>query len=136
MSEENPFLTFTDADLSAALLRAVRNIGILAAVGAPVFWIASGWQTACLYLVGASLSAAGVYESHRLIGVINAKLDNQQSSRSTSLVISLFLLRLMIAAAVLYVTLRCLHGSVYAIVAGLALAVVALSIEAVKLTRT
>ncbi len=132
---ENPFLTFTDADLSAALFRAVRNIGILTLIGVPVIWIISGWQSAALFLVGATISAGGIYESRRLIRVVNAKLDNQRSPRSTGFVIAMFLLRLCIAGAALYVSLRCLHGAVYAIIAGLALAMVALSIESVLLTR-
>ncbi|AXC14496.1 hypothetical protein ACPOL_5242 [Acidisarcina polymorpha] len=134
-NDTNPFLNFTDADLSAALFRAIRMIGILALVGLPVLWFFSGWQTACLFLVGAAISAAGVYESHRLIGVVNARLDNQKSPRSTSVVLAMFLLRLVIAGGVLYVSLRCLHGSVYGVIAGLVLAVIALSVEAVKLTR-
>lgn len=136
MSNENPFLTFTDADLSAALLRAIRNIGILTLVGAPIIWIASGWQSAALFLVGAAISAGGIYESRRLIRVVNAKLDNQKSPGSTGFAIAMFLLRLFIAGAILYASLRCLHGAVYAIIAGLALAMVALSIEAVLLTRS
>jgi hypothetical protein len=134
MPEENPFLTFTDADLSAALFRAIRNVGILTLIGIPI-WLASGWQSAALFLVGAAISAGGIYESRRLIRVVNAKLDNQRSPRSTGFVIAMFLLRLCIAGAALYVSLRCLHGAVYAIIAGLALAMVALSIEAVLLTR-
>jgi hypothetical protein len=38
-------------------------------------------------------------------------------------------------AGILYVSLRCLNGSVYALVAGIGLAVVALSIEAIRLLR-
>lgn len=136
MPDDNPFLTFTDDDLRAALLRAVRNIGLLALVGAPIIWIASGWQSAALFLVGAALSAGGVFESRRLIRVINAKLDKQRLSGSTGLVIVLFFLRLAIAAGALYVSLKCFHGSVYALVAGLVLAIVALSVEAVLLTRS
>jgi hypothetical protein len=135
MPDENAFLALTDADLKAALFRAMRTIGILALVGAPVILFFSGWQSACLFLVGAAISAAGVYESQRLIGLVNAKLDNQRSPRSTGLVLALFFLRLAIAGAVLYVSLRCLNGSVYAIVAGLALAIVALSIEVIRLSR-
>lgn len=135
MPDENPFLTLTDADLSATLFRAIRDVGLLALVGLPIVWIASGWQSAGLFLVGAAISAGGIYESRRLIRVVNAKLDNQKSPQSTGLVIGMFLLRLLIAGGLLYVSLRWLNGSVYSIIAGLALAVVALSIEAVLLTR-
>ncbi len=132
---ENPFLAFTDADLSDALFRAIRNVGLLSVVGLPVIWIISGWQSAALFLVGAAISAGGIYESRRLIRVVNAKLDNQRSPQSTGFVIAMFLLRLFIAGGVLYVTLRWLNGAVYSIIAGLALAIVSLSIEAVLLTR-
>lgn len=135
MPEENSLLALTDADLKAALFRAIWTIGVLALIGAVVVLYFSGWQSACLFLIGAAISAAGVYESHRLIGLVNAKLDNQKSPRSTGLVLALFFLRLAIAGAVLYVSLRCLNGSAYAIIAGLALAVVALSFEVVRLAR-
>jgi hypothetical protein len=104
-------------------------------IGLPVIWIVSGWQTACLFLVGAALSAGGVLESQRLIRIVNARLDGQRASGSTGLVLAMFFLRVGIAAAVLYVSLRCLHGSVYGLIAGLVLAMIALSFEAVKLTR-
>lgn len=132
---DNPFVNFTDADLSAALLRAVRTIAILALVGVLITWIVSGWQTAALFTIGALLSAAGVYESRRLIALVNAKLDRQKTSGSAALVVATFFLRVAIAAAVLYVSLRCLHGSVYGMIAGLSLAIVALSLEVIKLTR-
>ena len=135
MPDENPFLTFTDADLSAALLRAVRNIGWMALAGIPIIWIISGWHSAALFLVGAAISAGGIYESRRLIRVVNAKLDKQRSPISTGFVVAMFLLRLFIAGGVLYVSLRWLNGAVYSIIAGLALAIVALSIEAVQVTR-
>jgi hypothetical protein len=135
MSEENSLLALTDADLKTALFRAIRTIGVLALIGVAVVLFLSGWQSACLFAIGAAISAAGVYESHRLIGLVNARLDNQKSPRSTGLVLAFFFLRLAIAGAVLYVSLRCLHGAVYAMIAGLALAVVALSFEVVRLAR-
>jgi hypothetical protein len=46
-----------------------------------------------------------------------------------------FFLRLILAGVVLYVSLRSLHGSIYALCAGLGLAVVALTIESVRLLR-
>src|SRR5277367_3744546 len=131
----NPFLNFTDADLSAALFHAIRTITILALVGVLVILLISGWQTAALFAIGALLSAAGIYESRRLIAIVNAKLDRQKTSGSTALVIAMFFLRVAIAAAVLYVSLRCLHGSVYGMIAGLSLAIIALTQEVIKLTK-
>jgi hypothetical protein len=132
---EHPLVAFTDADLSALLFRAVRDVGALALVGVAAIWIASGWQSAALFLVGAGISAGGIYESRRLIRVVNAKLDNQRSPRSTGFVVAMFFLRLFLAGAILYTCLRYLHGAAYAIVAGLALAILALSAEAVLLVR-
>jgi len=136
MTDENPLLALTDADLKAALFHAIWTIGILALIAAPVILFFSGWQSACLFLVGAAISAAGVYESQRLVALVNAKLDNQKAPRSTGAVLAMFFLRLTIAGAVLYVSLRCLNGSAYAMIAGLALAIVALSVEVVKLARS
>jgi Na+/H+-translocating membrane pyrophosphatase len=133
MPDANAFLALTDADLKAALFRAIRTIGILALVAAPVILFFSGWQSAVLFLVGAAISAAGVYESQRLVALVNAKLDDQRPPRSTAATLAMFFLRLTIAGAVLYVSLRCLNGSAYAMIAGLALAIVALSVEVVKL---
>jgi len=136
MTDEDAFLALTDADLKVALFRAIRTVGILAVVGALAILVLSGWPSACLFLVGAAISAAGVYESQRLVALVNAKLDNQRSPRSAGAVLAMFFLRLAIAGAVLYVSLRCLNGSAYAMIAGLALAIVALSVEVVKLARS
>jgi hypothetical protein len=47
-----------------------------------------------------------------------------------------FFLRLLGALALLYVSLKFLHGSVYALIAGLALGVFALTIEGLKLLKS
>jgi len=48
----------------------------------------------------------------------------------------MFFLRLGIAALIIYVSLRCFHGSLYALLTGLGLAVVALTIEALRVLRS
>jgi hypothetical protein len=135
LSEPNAFLEFTDADLKAAMYRAMRTIAVLAVILALVITIAMGWRSGILLIVGAVVSASGVYEWQRLIGVVNARLDNAQNPRSAGPVVAMFFLRLLFAAGLVYVSLKCFHGSIYALVAGLALAVVGLSIEAVRLVR-
>lgn len=135
MSEPNAFLEFTDADLKAALQRTLRTIALLAAVLAAVVSIAAGWQSGALLIVGAIVSASGVYEWQRLIGVVNARLDNARNPRPAGPVVAMFFLRLLLAAGLVYVSLKCFHGSIYALIAGLALAVIGLSIEAVRLVR-
>jgi hypothetical protein len=136
MTDANSILNFSDADLKASLRRTMRLIAILALLGVIVLAIAAGWQTAALFAAGALVSATGVYEWQQLIGLINAKLDNQQAPRSTGFVLSMFFLRLGIAALIIYASLRCFHGSLYALLAGLGLVVIALTVEALRLVRS
>lgn len=135
MTESNAFLEFTDADLKAALHRTLGTIAVLAAVLFAVVSLVAGWRSGVLLIVGAIVSASGVYEWQRLISVVNARLDNAQSPRGAGPVVAMFFLRLLIVAVLVYVSLKCFHGSIYALVAGLALAVVGLSIEALRLLR-
>lgn len=135
MTETNSLLNFSDADLRTSMRRALQLVAALAVVGVVVFAVAAGWQTAALFAAGAVVSATGLYEWQQLIGVINARLDNQKAPRSTGFTVTMFLLRLGIAGVIVYASLRYLHGSLYALVAGLGLAVVALTVEAVRLVR-
>ncbi len=122
------------------MLRALRLVLVLAAAGAAVLWAWLGWQTAALLVAGAAVSASGLWEWQKLIGAINARLDAsasgpapEGSTGSTGRVLLGFLLRLLVAGLVLYGSLRCFHGSVYALVAGLGLAAFALAVEAMRL---
>ncbi len=134
-STGNPFLDFTDAHLKAAMLRALRLVAILAAVAFVALLATMGWQTAMLLLAGAVVSASGLWEWQKLIGVINARLDNAQGGPGSTRVVLGFFLRLIVAGLVLYGSLRCFHGSIYALVGGLGLAAFALGVEAVRLVR-
>lgn len=137
MSESsNPFLDFNDADLKTALQRAFKTTAILGAVLAVVLAVAFGWQTGALLLSGAVISAAGLWEWQRLVVFINARLDKQQAPGGAWRVVTMFSLRVLFAAGILYGSLKCFHGSVYALVAGLGLAVLALTIEAIRLIRS
>lgn len=131
----NPIFDFTDADLKAALRRAFKATAIVGAVLAIVLTFVYGWRTGVLLLVGAVISATGLWEWQRLVAFINARLD-QQKTTGAGRVATTFLLRLLFAAGLLYVSLRCLHGSIYALVAGLALGVFALTVEAVRMIRS
>lgn len=131
----NPFLDFTDADLKAAFRRALKTTAVLGLVLAVALAIAFGWQTGALLLAGAIVSATGLWEWQRLVALINARLDNQKTTGAAR-VMTMFFLRLLLAGGVLYGSLKCFHGSVYALVAGLGLAVLALTIEAVRLVKS
>ncbi len=132
----NPFLDFTDAHLKAAMLRALRLVAILTLIAFIVLFATLGWQTAMLLLSGSLVSASGLWEWQKLIGVINARLDNQQGAPGSTRVVLGFFLRLVVAGLVLYGSLRCFQGSVYALVGGLGLAAFALGVEAVRLVRS
>lgn len=132
---ERPLLEITDERLRVAMLRAMRLSAGLALVLAGVVFAAMGWQSAVLVLVGAVVSASGLWEWQKLISVISAKLENEQKAGGAR-VIAGFFIRLLIAGALLYGSLRCFHGSIFALLGGLAVAVVALGFEAVRLIRS
>jgi hypothetical protein len=132
---EGPLAAMSDADLEAMLGRALRLVVILGVILAVVFTAARGWQSGLLALVGAAISWTGIHEWKNLAMVVFARLDNQRPPRPMGRTLGMFFLRLGAVAAVLYVSLKCLHGSVYALVAGIALSIVALSIEALRLLR-
>lgn len=125
----------TDDDFRQMLRRALRTVAILTPILFVVFTFTLGWQSGVLLLAGAVISWTGIYEWRSLALAIFARLDNQRKPGAMSRTLVLFFLRLAVAVAILYVSLKCLHGNVYALVAGLGLAVVALSIEAVRLLR-
>jgi len=127
--------SMTDAQLTGMLRRALRTVTVLAVVLFLILTFTVGWQTGLLLLAGAVISWTGIREWRNLALAVFAKLDNQQSARPMARTLVMFFLRLGMAVAILYVSLRCLHGSVYALVAGLGLAVVALSVEALRLLR-
>ncbi|HUY81133.1 MAG TPA: hypothetical protein VMU92_05365 [Acidobacteriaceae bacterium] len=135
MTEANTFMNYTDADLRATMRRAMWITAILAVLGAIVLTIAAGWQTAALFVSGAVVSVTGIYEWQQLIALVNAKLDNQQPPRATGFTVVMFLLRLAIAGLIIYASLRWFHGSLYALLSGLGLAVIALTFEALRTLR-
>src|SRR3954452_18141421 len=98
--ETHPIVGLTDTALEALMKRAIRLTLILGAIPAVILWIASGWRDAAMLAIGAAISAASILEWQRLIRLFNAKLDKQKIPRGAFLVVSLFLLRLLIFAAV------------------------------------
>lgn len=131
-----PVFGFSDADLKTALRRALKVTVIAGVVLAIVLSVVYGWQTGLLLLAGTVISATGLWEWQRLVAFINARLDNSQTGPGAARVTTSFVLRLLFAGAILYVSLKCLHGSVYALIAGLGLGIVALTVEAVRMIRT
>ena len=128
---------FSDADFRRAIWSALRMVAIASAVAAPVLWWKLGWQSAALFAIGAVISGSGLYEWLRLMTAVAARMDSAAPpSRPLGGVLTTFFLRLLLAVAALYVSLKFLHGSVFALVAGLALSVAALSIEGLRLVKS
>lgn len=133
-------MEFSDQDLRAVLNRALRFVVIAILVGMPVIWIAWGWRSMLLFLVGGAIAATGIFEWRQLMSAVLLRLDLPSAETAATpkplrAVLFWFFLRLGVAAVVLYVSLRSLDGKVFALLLGIALALMALFIEAIRLFR-
>ena len=112
--------------LSRTIWSALR----LVAIASPLAYRCSGgsWagRSAALLAVGALISGSGLFEWLRLMTALMARMDATARTRPDQApgpVLIGFFLRLGVAVALLYVSLKFLHGSVYALAGGLALGV-------------
>jgi hypothetical protein len=126
---------FTEADVKATLLRTLRLLAILTVVGMVLVAWKLGWRSSVLLLVGATISGSGLWEWMRLMAAVMARMDAGGKASPMGLVLTGFFLRLGLAIAVLYVSLKYLHGSVIALAVGLGLGIAALTFEALKMAR-
>jgi hypothetical protein len=127
--------TLTDADFKRTIWSALRLIAVVTVVATPLVWWKMGWQSAVLLLVGAAISGSGLYEWLRLMTAVMVRMDSGEKARPMGRVLTGFFVRLGLTVAVLYVSLKVLNGSVYALAAGLALGVFALAIEGLRLIK-
>jgi hypothetical protein len=127
--------TLTDEDFKRTVWSALRLMTVVVAVAVPLVWWKMGWQSAAFLLVGALISGSGLFEWLRLMTAVMVRMDGGEKARPLGLVLAGFFLRLGLTVAVLYVSLKLLNGSVYALAAGLALGVFALSIEGLRLMK-
>jgi small-conductance mechanosensitive channel len=125
----------TDADVRNTMLASIRLLLILSAVAVGLFWWFSGWQSAVLLAVGALISSTSLWEWLRLMTAINERMDAGQTPRPMGSILFGFCTRLILTVAVLYVSLKYLHGTVLALAAGLGLGLVALLFQASRLLR-
>ena len=133
-------MEFSDQDLRLVFNRALRSVAIAIAVGIPVIWIAWGWRSMLLFLVGGAIAATGILEWRQLMSAVITRLDLSSGSphgtpKPLGGVLLWFFIRLAAAAGLLYVSLRSLDGKVAALLIGLALALAALFIEVLRLLR-
>ena len=126
---------FSDEDFQTALARALKTVLVLGLVGIPVAWISLGWRSAALFVVGAAIAATGIYEWQRLMGAVLDRLKQGGNPRPLAPVLFWFVLRLLLTGAALYVSLRCLDGSPYALIAGISLAILSLLLESFRLLK-
>lgn len=127
---------FTDADVRATLLRTLRLLTVLTVLGMLLVGWKLGWRSALFLLIGAAISGSGLWEWMRLMGAVIARMDAGAKARPMGLVLTGFFLRMGLALAVLYVSLKYLNGSVIALAAGLGLGIASLTFEAIRMART
>jgi hypothetical protein len=134
------FDTYSDDDFKRSIWSALRLIAIAVVIGVPLLWWKLGWQSAVLLAVGAVISGSGLFEWLRLMVALMARMDSGGATpvtvRPLAPVLMGFFLRLGLALALLYGSLKLLDGSVYALIGGLALGVAALSIEGLRLIKS
>ena len=135
MTLESP-AGMTDEDLFTVLRRSQLTVIVLGVILAVVFALAVGWQSGLLALAGAAISWTGILEWRSLTVAVFSRLDKQQQPRPASRTVIMFFLRLAAVGAILYISLKFLNGTIYALIAGIGLAVVALSFNALRLLRT
>ncbi len=126
---------YTDEDFRRTILSAIRLLVMVTVAAVPVVWWRVGWASAALLVVGAAISGSGLYEWLRLMTAVMARMDGGGTARPMGMVLTGFFLRLGGTVLVLYVSLKHLNGSVWAIAAGLALGVFALSVEGLRLMK-
>jgi hypothetical protein len=133
-----PLENFSDEDARQTILRALRLLAVVTAIGALLVWWKMGWQSAALLVAGAVVSGAGLWKWLRLMSAVMAKMDDPAGdglARPKGRVLGGFFLTLGLMIVVLYVSLKLLDGSVYALAAGLAMGVFALTFEALRLVK-
>jgi hypothetical protein len=131
----NSAASFTDADFRQTMLAAMRLLAVFAVIAAAIFWWFKGWPSAALELVGAAISAASLWEWLRLMIAVNQRMDAGATPRPMGMILFGFVLRLILTVVVLYGSLKLLHGTAFALLAGLGLGVLSLTIEALRLVK-
>ena len=125
----------TDEDFKRTITRALRLLATVTAVGMAILWWKAGWRTAALLLVGAAISGSGLWEWMRLMVAVMERMDAGAEARPMGKILVGFFTRLGLTVVVLYVSLKYLNGSVYALAAGLGLGVFSLTVEGLRLVK-
>ena len=125
----------TDDDFKRTMLSALRLLAIITLIAAPLVWWKMGWASATLLLIGSLISGSGLYEWLRLMTAVMARMDSGAQARPMGRILVAFFMRLGLTVVLLYVSLKLLNGSVFALAAGLALGIFALTVEGLRLMK-
>ncbi len=129
----------TDLDVRNTMLASIRLLAMFSVVAGALFWWKAGWQSALLLGVGALISMTSLWEWLRLMTAINQRMDAGlrpgEKVAPMGLILFGFFARLGLTVVVLYASLKYLHGTVFALAAGLGLGLLALTIEALRLLK-
>jgi hypothetical protein len=131
--DTHPILDLSNDAAEVMLKRAMRITLILGVIASLVLLIASGWRNAAMLMTGALISAGSIFEWQRLARVIRARLEAEKTPRSATAVVIFFVLRLVIYAGAIYVSLKCFQGSAVALLCGLGLAALTIMWQALRL---
>ncbi len=133
--ETHLIVNLTDEALQGVLKRALWITVVLGALASAAVAIGSNWRNGAMLLTGAAISAASILEWRHLVRIFNARMDKQRTPTSAAAVVFFFVIRLTVFAGVIYGSLKCFHGSVVALLCGLALAVMSIGWEVIRLLR-
>ena len=125
----------SDDDFKRTMMSALRLLAIITLIAAPLVWWKMGWASAVLLLIGSLISGSGLYEWLRLMTAVMARMDSGAQARPMGRILVAFFLRLGLTVVLLYVSLKLLNGSVFALAAGLALGIFSLTVEGVRLMK-
>jgi hypothetical protein len=125
----------SDADFKRTMISALRLLAIITLIAAPLVWWKMGWPSAVLLLIGSLISGSGLYEWLRLMTAVMARMDSGAQARPMGRILVAFFLRLGLTVVLLYVSLKVLNGSVFALAAGLALGIFSLTVEGLRLMK-
>ena len=132
---------FTDDDFRRVIWGAVRLVAVAVLVVVPLLAWKLGWPSAGMFAVGAVISGSGLFEWLRLMSALMSRMETSTVERPVVVkplapVLIGFFLRLGGAMVLLYGSLKFLHGSIYALAAGLVLGVFALLFQALRLVKS
>lgn len=146
MPDESPtpaaaLASFSDDDFRRTIWGAIRLASVVALVAIPLLWWKLGWPSAAMFAVGAVISGSGLFEWLRLMSALMSRMEVGTPERPVTVkplapVLIGFFLRLGLAIVLLYGSLKLLHGSIFALAAGLVIGIFALLVQALRLVKS